>query len=63
MMVRPRFLVSSRDIEQHRELSVLCGSCGNAGDKKPEKQVAYCLVHKIMVSTTRPVLCKEFEKK
>lgn len=62
-MARPRFLHRAEEIEQNRELSALCGSCRHAGDKKPEKQVAYCLVHRIMVPTTRPVLCKEFEKK
>jgi len=61
-MVRPRFLVKPEDIEQLRDQSVTCGACVNAGDKKPEKQVAFCMVHRIMVSSTRPVICAEHRR-
>jgi len=59
--VRPRFF--SRDATAVREEPThFCGHCNNAGDKKPEKQIAFCMEHRIMVPTTKPVICKEFVK-
>jgi len=61
-MVRPHFLVKPEEIEQRRGESATCGICVYVGDKKPEKQVAFCMVHRIMVSSTRPVICAEHRR-
>jgi hypothetical protein len=58
--MRPRFIVNPDLAAIHADETHVCATCTNVGDKKKEKQIGFCMLHRIMVPTTRPVVCQEY---